>query len=297
MTAIKLGISSPVRRMNTTRERPRFTTSSTNRSDCVSQMSAVNPVFLLPHAVASRSEQIAAGFVASLTLGSGQFCTNPGLAFGVDGPALDSFIAATAAAIRQTTATPMLTPRIAAAYRDAVRRAADVTGVDVEAQGSADGSVSGQATLLSTDVATFLADERLQQEMFGAASLVVRCADPAQMLDLVPRLEGQLTASIHADQSDIPAAARLVEALELRVGRIVFNGWPTGVEVSHAMVHGGPFPATSDARTTSVGSRAIERFLRPVAYQNLPTALLPSAIADGNPEGIWRRVDGDLTRD
>ena len=191
----------------------------------------------------------------------------------------------------------MLTPRIAAAYRDAVSHAADVTGVTLEAQGSVDGSVSWPATLLSTDVATFLADERLQQEMFGAASLVVRCADTAQMLALVPRLEGQLPASIHADQPDIPAAARLVEALELRVGRIVFNGWPTGVEVSHAMVHGGPFPATSDARTTSVGSRAIERFLRPVAYQNLPTALLPSAIADGNPEGIWRRVDGDLTRD
>ena len=261
------------------------------------EMSAVNPVFLLPHAVASRSEQIAAGFVASLTLGSGQFCTNPGLVFGVAGPALDSFIAAAATAIQQTTATPMLTPRIAAAYREAVSCARDVAGVDVEALGSADGSVSGAATLLSTDVATFLADERLQQEMFGAASLVVRCTDTVQMLDLVPRLEGQLTASIHADQPDIPAAARLVEALELRAGRIVFNGWPTGVEVSHAMVHGGPFPATSDARTTSVGSRAIERFLRPVAYQNLPPALLPSAVADGNPDRIWRRVDGELTRD
>lgn len=109
-------------------------------------------------------------------------------------------------------------------------------------------------------------------------------------------LEGQLTATVHAEDTDLEAAGRLLPLLELKAGRILFNGWPTGVEVCHAMVHGGPFPATSDSRTTSVGARAIERFLRPVAYQGVPKALLPNAIADGNPDGLWRRVDGQLTQ-
>ena len=133
--------------------------------------------------------------------------------------------------------------------------------------------------------------------MFGASSLVVRCADAAEMASVAARLEGQLTATVHADESDHDTAATLLPILELRAGRILFNGWPTGVEVGHAMVHGGPFPATSDSRTTSVGARAIERFLRPVAYQDVPKSLLPSAIADGNPDHIWRRIDGRLAQD
>lgn len=137
----------------------------------------------------------------------------------------------------------------------------------------------------------------LQQEVFGASSLVVKCRDAEQVRAVAARLEGQLTATVHADEEDLDEAGRLLSVLELKAGRILFDGWPTGVEVGHAMVHGGPYPATSDSRTTSVGSLAIERFLRPVAYQDVPPSLLPTAVADGNPEQLWRRIDGRLTRD
>jgi NADP-dependent aldehyde dehydrogenase len=127
--------------------------------------------------------------------------------------------------------------------------------------------------------------------------VIVRCADTAEMREVAAKVEGQLTATVHADDVDLDDAGQLLPVLELKAGRILFNGWPTGVEVGHAMVHGGPYPATSDSRTTSVGSLAIERFLRPVCYQDVPKALLPSAIADGNPDKIWRRIDGTLTQD
>ena len=154
-----------------------------------------------------------------------------------------------------------------------------------------------RAALFVTDADSFLASEVEQQEVFGASSLVVKCTDAQQVRDVAALLEGQLTATIHVDDADHSEAGKLLEVLELKAGRILFDGWPTGVEVGHAMVHGGPFPATSNSATTSVGSLAIERFLRPVAYQDVPKALLPSAIADGNPEGIWRRIDGQLTQD
>ncbi|MGH3581733.1 MAG: aldehyde dehydrogenase (NADP(+)), partial [Mycobacterium sp.] len=167
-----------------------------------------------------------------------------------------------------------------------------------EARGQAgDSENSCQAALFSADAATFLASDALQAEVFGASSVLVRCADVDEMVAVATGLEGQLTATVHAEESDYGVAAKLLPVLELKAGRILFNGWPTGVEVGHAMVHGGPYPATSDSRTTSVGARAIERFLRPVAYQDVPDALLPSAIADGNPDALWRRVDGQLTRD
>ena len=143
----------------------------------------------------------------------------------------------------------------------------------------------------------FLNSEGLQAEVFGSSSLIVRCKDAAEMRSVAENIEGQLTATVHADESDYAEAAKLLPVLELKAGRILFDGWPTGVEVGHAMVHGGPYPATSDSRSTSVGSLAIERFLRPVAYQDVPKSLLPSAIADGNPDHLWRRIDGQLTAD
>ena len=190
----------------------------------------------------------------------------------------------------------MLTPNIAASY------AKGVTSLDADAdlvaRGAAgDAPTTCRAALFSTDASTFRDSEALQAEVFGASSLVVRCADAAEMTSVAADLEGQLTATLHADDSDHDQAAGLLPVLELKVGRILFNGWPTGVEVGHAMVHGGPSPATSDSRTTSVGARAIERFLRPVCYQDVPKSLLPSAIADGNPDGLWRRIDGRLTQD
>jgi NADP-dependent aldehyde dehydrogenase len=260
------------------------------------EMSSINPVFLLDGALHSRGSDLGRAFVASLTMGSGQFCTNPGLVIAADGPGLDAFIAAARDAVAQSAATPMLTRGIAENYASGVKALA--AEADLVVRGTAsDNPATCQAALFTTDAANFGGSEVLAAEVFGSSSLIVRCADADEMNAVAAGLEGQLTATVHADDTDHDAAARLLPTLETKAGRILFNGWPTGVEVSYAMVHGGPFPATSDSRTTSVGARAIERFLRPVAYQDVPKSLLPSAIADGNPDGLWRRVDGQLGRD
>ena len=259
------------------------------------EMSSINPVFLLDGALNSRGAELATAFVGSLTMGSGQFCTNPGLVIAVDGPGLDSFVAAAAEALAASPATTMLTPTIARNYISGVESLSQEAELIV--RGQAGSETCGQAALFTTDAASFLASDALQAEVFGASSLIVRCTDADDLRAVADGIEGQLTVTVHADESDLDAAAKLLPVLELKAGRILFGGWPTGVEVSHAMVHGGPFPATSDSRTTSVGSRAIERFLRPVCYQNVPTSLLPSAIADGNPDNLWRRIDGQLRQD
>jgi len=259
------------------------------------EMSSINPVFPLPGALATHGADLGAAFVASLTLGSGQFCTNPGLVIAVDGPGLDAFVDAAREAVAGSTPAPMLTPNIASAYADGVESLA--TGAITVARGTeTDAPNRCRAALFSTDAEAFLGSEVLQQEVFGSSSLIVRCRDAVQVREVAERLEGQLTATVHADDSDLAEAGDLLDVLELKAGRILFGGWPTGVEVGHAMVHGGPYPATSDSRTTSVGSLAIERFLRPVAYQDVPAALLPAAIADGNPDQLWRRIDGRLTQ-
>ncbi|MET0951771.1 MAG: aldehyde dehydrogenase (NADP(+)) [Aeromicrobium sp.] len=257
------------------------------------EMSAVNPVVVLPAALAERGSSIAAGFVTSVTGSAGQLCTKPGLLFVLDGPDVDAFRSVAEEALAGVAAAPMLNPGIAGAYESGV---ADVlaTGVERAAEGVPSETIScaGTASLFVTDGSTFLTDPPLHEEVFGPASVIVRVRDEEQLLEIVDGLEGQLTATIHADEDDHPLAARLVDRLELVAGRVLFNGWPTGVEVGHAMVHGGPFPATSAPATTSVGTRAIERFLRPVAYQDTPDALLPDEIRAGNPLGIFRRVDG-----
>jgi NADP-dependent aldehyde dehydrogenase len=228
-------------------------------------------------------------------MGSGQFCTNPGLVIAVAGPGLDAFLAAAKEAMAPAQATPMLTPNIAASYASGV--ASLGSEADLVVRGApGDERTTCRSALFSTDAATFRGSEALQAEVFGASSLVVRCVDAAEMASVAAGLEGQLTATLHVDDSDHGQAAELLPVLETKVGRILFNGWPTGVEVGYAMVHGGPSPATSDSRTTSVGALAIERFLRPVCYQDAPKSLLPKAIADGNPDGLWRRIDGQLTK-
>ncbi|MDF2600861.1 MAG: Aldehyde Dehydrogenase [Methylobacterium brachiatum] len=230
------------------------------------EMSSINPVLLFPGALAARGEAIGRAFAASLTLGAGQFCTNPGLILAVPGPGLDAFLASATAALRETPAATMLTPGIHKAYCEGVAR------------------LAGHA------------EPELQEEMFGAAALVVRCPDLAAMRKVLEHLEGQLTASLHITPEDHAAVRDLLPLLERRVGRILVDGFGTGVEVAHAMVHGGPYPATSDGRTTSVGSLAIDRFLRPVSYQDLPDALLPAALKQANPLGLPRRIDGVLER-
>jgi NADP-dependent aldehyde dehydrogenase len=258
------------------------------------EMSSINPVLLLPNALKARGAAIAPEFVAALTQGAGQFCTNPGLILGIDGPELDAFLAATAEVIAKAPAGQMLTPGICKAYTGGVKALAETSGVTQVAHGLEGGHGQGRATLFSVDAATFLTTPHLQDEVFGAASLVVRAKDLAQLTQVIAALEGQLTIAVHMDEADTDLARALLPALELKAGRVLINGFGTGVEVGHAMVHGGPFPSTSDSRSTSVGSLAIFRFLRPVSYQNLPAALLPAELQDANPLGIARRVDGKV---
>jgi NADP-dependent aldehyde dehydrogenase len=259
------------------------------------EMSSVNPVVLMPAALAARAEALGTAFVGSLTLGEGQFCTNPGLVFALDGPDLDRFEAAAAAALNAAAPHVMLTPGIFGAYEQGVERLSGRDGVKLLARGCVgDGVNQAVGALFSVDAETFERDAVLSHEVFGSSSVIVRVSDVAQLAAVLEGLEGQLTATLQMDPADAEMARRLLPILERKVGRILANGWPTGVEVSHAMVHGGPFPATSDPRGTSVGGRAIERFLRPVCYQDIPDTLLPEALKADNPLGVRRVVDGAL---
>ena len=245
------------------------------------EMSSVNPVFVLPGAIKARAEAIAKGFAASLTLGAGQFCTNPGLIFALEGPELDPFLEQVAAALSGHQPEAMLTPGIHKAFETGVKALAENPAVKVVAKGQPPAGVNrGQSVVFATDAKSFLADDRLGHEVFGASSVVVRCRDLDELLATANHVEGQLTATLQIEKDDMPVAARLVPVLERKAGRILVNGWPTGVEVCHAMVHGGPYPATSDSRTTSVGTLAIRRFLRPVCYQDMPAVLLPPELRD-----------------
>ena len=256
------------------------------------EMSAINPVVLLPHALAERGAQIAAAFTASLTLGAGQFCTNPGLILAIEGPALAAFERAAIDALAACPAATMLTPQIYANYCDGVEKLRAQPYIELLGRGKPGGRFQGEAALFATNAEAFLAHPPLREEVFGASSLIVRCPDAATLLQALNALGGQLTIAVHSDPSDYPALAALLPSLEKKAGRVLLNGFGTGVEVCHAMVHGGPFPATSDSRTTSVGSMAVQRFLRPLCYQDFPQALLPPALLDGNPLGLGRRVNG-----
>lgn len=257
------------------------------------EMSSINPMFLLPHALAARAAAIGTAFVDSLTMGVGQFCTNPGLVIGLAGEHLAQFQEAALQALKTKAAGTMLTPGIHGAYAAGIERMGAVAGVDTLGHGqAATAPCAAQATLFATDAATFLATEQLEDEIFGPSSLLVSCKDEYEMRAVAEHLAGQLTATLQLDEQDHALARKLLPTLERKAGRILVNGFPTGVEVSYAMVHGGPFPATSDSRSTSVGATAIDRFLRPVCYQDLPAALLPAELQDGNPSGLSRLVDG-----
>jgi 2,5-dioxopentanoate dehydrogenase len=242
------------------------------------EMSSVNPVLLLPAALAARGPAIGQAFASAMTLGAGQFCTNPGVVLAIEGPGLDAFLSAAGAALAGTPAATMLTPAIHRSYCDGADALAGHPDVETVAQGSAGAGLLGQARLFATSARAFRRDALLQAEVFGAASLVVRCPDAAAMRAVISEMEGQLTCAVHADEADHALARSLLPILERKAGRIVFNGFGTGVEVGHAMVHGGPYPASSDNRWTSVGSLAIRRFLRPVCYQDLPPALAPTEL-------------------
>jgi NADP-dependent aldehyde dehydrogenase len=261
------------------------------------EMGSINPVFLLPGALLQRAEEIATGLHGSVTLGVGQFCTNPGLVFVERGGGADKFLQKLQALMAATPPGTMLTADLCKSYREGVKQFSQVPGVRQAACASAEtgaGNALAGAALFVTDAEIFLTHHSLMDEVFGPSTLVVQCASRDQMLAAAARLEGQLTATIHATPDELAANRDLVALLEGKAGRLLHNGFPTGVEVCHAMTHGGPYPATSDGRSTSVGTRAIERFMRAVCYQNFSDAALPDELKEANPLGLWRLVDGKL---
>jgi len=257
------------------------------------EMSSINPVFLLPNALKEKAQALAEGFVGSLTLGAGQFCTNPGLVVGLTGEDLTQFSEAASNALLEAPAQTMLTEGIHKAYTAGVDKLAANPAVDELASGPESTEPNRcQAALFRTKATAFLAEDRLGDEVFGASALIIECDSIDELMAVAEHLEGQLTATIQLNDDDAEFARRLLAVLERKAGRVLCNGYPTGVEVCHAMIHGGPFPATSDSRTTSVGSAAILRFLRPVCYQDVPAYLLPAEVHNDNSLGVRQLVDG-----
>lgn len=255
------------------------------------EMASINPVVLMPGALKARGAELGGAYVASLAMGAGQFCTNPGLVLALEGDDLGAFEAAAAAALREQAAQTMLTTGIREAFTSGKARLAGADGVATLATGlEGNGQTSDSAQIFTADADRAMAGDGVLDEVFGASSLVVRCRDIDHMGEILRELEGQLTATLHLEPEDYAAAAALLPVLERKVGRVLVNGWPTGVEVAHAMVHGGPYPSTSDGRTTSVGTLAIERFLRPVCYQDMPSALLAPELHDN--ASVPQLVDG-----
>jgi NADP-dependent aldehyde dehydrogenase len=255
------------------------------------EMGSANPLFVLPGALAERGEQIAMGLKNSVTLGVGQFCTKPGIVVGLDDPQTAKFAESISKLIKEAPAGAMLHAGIESNYVKGVKEISQVAGVETIMRGTA-----APAVFLARDDA-FLSNPRLGEELFGPSTVVVTASSRGQLLEIARRMEGHLTATLHGTPSDLKDFADLVDILEQRVGRLIFNGFPTGVEVCAAMQHGGPYPATTDSRTTSVGTAAIERFVRPVAFQGFPQDALPGELRNGNPRGIWRLVDNRRTRD
>jgi len=264
-----------------------------------SEMGSANPMFVLPEALAQRGEAIARGLAASVTLGSGQFCTNPGLAFFMDSPAAETFLQRTGELLGASPPGTMVHSGIKAAYDRELESIAALPGVAVAARARGVGHSDSEAcaALLTTDAGTWSDNPRLGSEIYGPATVAVRCASRTELLRIARSLHGHLTATVHGTEKDLSDFGDLVTVLRRKAGRLVFNGFPTGVEVCHAMQHGGPYPATTDSRSTSVGTAAITRFARPVCYQDFPAAALPEELKNENPRGIWRLVDGSFTRE
>jgi alpha-ketoglutaric semialdehyde dehydrogenase len=261
------------------------------------EMGSVNPVFVLPGAIAERSAALVEGLYASSTLGVGQFCTNPGLIVLQRSPAAEQFVKDMAARLAATLEGVMLTPGIRKSFVANTTARTQQPGVKVIAQGNATSLCSAAPVWFETGAREFLGNHALSEEIFGPSSLVVWCKDRAEMLQVAAQVEGSLTATVQSGAAEARDQADLLEVLATKAGRLVFNGFPTGVEVSHAIVHGGPYPSTSDGgRTTSVGTRALGRWARPVCYQSFPDDLLPAELKNANPLKIQRLVNGELSR-
>jgi alpha-ketoglutaric semialdehyde dehydrogenase len=260
------------------------------------EMGSVNPVFVLPCALESKGKTIAERFAESLTLGIGQFCTNPGLLIGIRGPHFEKLLHDVASALSAVAPGAMLTGGIFKKYADGVADRACNPALSSRFVGE---KVSDRATptLFEVPATAFLYDPELAEELFGPSAIAVSCESESEMLRVARALPGQLTTSVHFEPGDEMLASSLVPLLANVSGRVIANAYPTGVEVTNAMQHGGPYPATTDSRSTSVGTAAIFRFARPVAFQDVPQSLLPIELRDGNPRGIWRTVDGQFMKE
>jgi len=261
------------------------------------EMSSTNPVFILPGALRERSETIAAGLHASFTLGAGQFCTKPGMVFLGKGPDADRLTGKLAELVAGSSHFHLLTEAIHSSYDSAVaKRKADSTVATLaEKETSSAAGFCADPVVFETDATSFLGSD-LDAEIFGPTTLLVRHSSREQVLEIARSLEGHLTATVHGTEQDLHDFADLIAILETKVGRLIFNAFPTGVEVTHAMVHGGPYPSTSDGRSTSVGTQAIFRFTRLVCYQGFPDSALPEELKEANALGLWRLVDGNMRK-
>jgi 2,5-dioxopentanoate dehydrogenase len=264
------------------------------------EMGSVNPVFLLPGALAERGAAIADGLKASVTLGNGQFCTKPGVVAALRGPAFDAFRARLSELMGQQAPGTMLHAGIRRSYEEGLKALSGVAGARCAATSSVAADPAKTqvgAALFETEAETFLAQPRLREEVFGPLTVAVSCGSLAELEAVARSMEGHLTATLHGTEADLREHAGLLALLEERVGRLVFNGFPTGVEVCHAMQHGGPWPSSSDGRFTSVGTAAILRWARPVCWQGFPDAALPPGLRNRNESRIWRLVDGKRTQE
>jgi NADP-dependent aldehyde dehydrogenase len=261
------------------------------------EMSSINPVFLLPEKLKTAASDIAALFAASVTLGMGQFCTKPGLIIGLEGKELETFTAALGSAIQKINPATMLHAGIFKNYRKKKDQVLSQSGVDTIAHADNKPALNqGSPTIATATGKTFLENPTLHQEVFGPFALVIRCKDMKEMHKVANTLEGQLTATLMATENDLRIHQNLTEVIMNTCGRLILNSVPTGVEVCLSMQHGGPFPASTDARFGSVGADGIKRFVRPLAFQNWGNELLPDALKNENPLGIWRTVNGELVK-
>lgn len=263
------------------------------------EMGSLNPVFLLPGALKEHSEKIAAGLNAAFTAGVGQYCTKPGLVFALGGPDFDQFAQQFRAQVATVAPATMLHPGICDAYDAGVQRVQQVPGVTVLGESDADADAAkteSEPVAFTTDAETFLLQPELHKEVFGPYTLLISARNPAELEAAARSLQGQLSATFFADEHDFATYGPLLRILERKTGRLVLNGFPNSVEVCPAVQHGGPYPATTDSRFTSVGTAAIQRWARPLCWQNSPHDLLPAELRDENPGGLWRLVDGELRK-
>jgi alpha-ketoglutaric semialdehyde dehydrogenase len=261
------------------------------------EMSSVNPVLVLPEALKTRGANIAAEVSASVVQGAGQFCTKPGMVIGIRSPEFDAFLDDLTWQINAQPAHTLLNAGGLCNYSDGLTRLHDHPQIHHRA-GNPQAGIQAHPQLFEADAELLINhDELLQHEVFGPVVVVVAVNDRQQLQHALHGLQGQLTATLIAEPADLEMFAELIPVLELKAGRLLLNGYPTGVEVCDAMVHGGPYPATSDARGSSVGTLSINRFLRPICFQNYPDSLLPDALKNANPLGIQRLVDGASTNE